>query len=206
MIAGRVLGIFVTVFSFSLLLVDSNAQATLWLIGGRSLTTQTAANFHGLLLLHHRGGLTGGFSVDCTILLVGVVGPGALGMITSIEGLKGESEKESISCEYTEGGTCGARNELVIVHFLNLPWHTLLELSGGLTMNHFLLEVQKVPGYEVTCKTLKGSCEGSEFNEFSNNGGNGAIFEFKATLESLCTDGGKGTILGLGEMLGTTVS
>jgi hypothetical protein len=199
----QILGAFIAVLAFSMLAVAS-ASATLWLIASKSLTAETAANSHGLIILEHKGGLIGNFKVHCTGLFLGTVGPGALDLVTGVEGLKKETGK--VSCEFSEGGGCGTTGALVLVTALNLPWHTLLVLSGSSTLDHFLSETGKIPGYEVPCGALKGNCSGLELTLFTSNGANGAIFEFNKLVEASCTDGGKGTVTGKGELLGATVS
>ena len=206
----QILGALIAVLAFSAMAVSS-ASATLWLIGGKSLTSEVLVNSHGSIILHHAGGLIGGFKVKCTGLFLGFVGAGALDKITNVEGLK--KELKTVECEFTEGGNCGTTSAKVNVTAINLPWHTLLELvkdSNGQesTIDHILEEVNKKPGYEVPCPKvgLTGNCSGLELELFTGNGTNGAIFEFKELEKNSCTDGGTGTITGTGELLGAQVS
>ena len=75
----QILGAFVAVLAFSMMAVSS-ASATLWLISGKSLTSEVMANRQGTFKLIHNGGLCiGQFKVRCTGLFLGSVGAGALG-------------------------------------------------------------------------------------------------------------------------------
>lgn len=196
---------FFAVLAFGVVAAAS-ASATLWLKNGASLTedNKTEAVSHGLLLLHHKGGLSGNFTGHCTGLFDGYVGPGALDLVTLALGLKGE--QDLITCELIAEGTnaCGSTGQSVTVHAINLPWHTLLLLtSEGKTVDHFLNESGKEPGYEFLCPSgTTGNCKGEELTNFGGNGTNGAIFEFVETDKSKCSDFGEGTISGLGELLG----
>lgn len=181
----------------------ASASATLWLHVGASLTKAELSTSHGLLLLHHTGGLTGAYLIHCTGLFIGTVGPGALDTVTEVQGLKGE--KNVLTCTFTEGGSCGTTGASETVTAIDLPWHTLLELVEGKTRDHFLEETGKEPGYELGCSKIfgfKGNCKGLDFSNFTTNGTNGAMFSFPGESKAKCSDGGEGTTLGEGESLG----
>lgn len=197
-------GIFATC---SMAVIISTASATLWLREGKSLTSANLATFHGLWLWHHTGGLTGAYLIHCTGLFVGTVGPGALATVTEVQGLKGE--KNTTTCTFTEGGSCGTTGAAETITAIDLPWHTLLELVEGKTRDHFLAEAGKEPGYELGCAKIfgfKGNCKGLDFSLFSSNGANGAEFTFPGEAEWACSDGGIISMLGQYEALGVQVS
>ena len=198
----QIVGAFIAVLAFSMMAVAS-VSATLWLQGGKSLTSEITANSHSELTVRHTG-LLGNFTMTCTLLLVGTVGAGASDKTTNVEGLK--KELKTIECEFFEGGRCGTTNAKVNITEVNLPRHTLLELTGSSTVDHFLAESGKVPGYEIHCSSLTLYCEGLELELFKGNGTNGAIFEFNNLEKADCTDGGENTTTGSLEFLGVTVS
>jgi hypothetical protein len=196
----QILGAFAAVLAFSALAVAS-ASATLWLKAGASLSAETAANTHGILILHHTGGLAGSLLIECDGLFVGKVGPGALDLVELVENLSG-TEQDLISCKVTSGNIFCPTGTLVSVHAVGLPWHTLLVLEAGVTFDEFL-----TGGYEVLCNGNKVECKGANKAKFIKNAANGAEFEFQGTIKNGCNDpGGEGTILGKGEVLGFTVS
>lgn len=195
------------------LLSATNASSTLWLVGGNSLTVALATNAHGTLTIHHKGGLAGEFLIRCTGSWHGSVGPGALGSVSEVLGLA-SSEKNLMSCTYERErlGMCGKTvNELVLVHILNLPWHSLLALMAliePVTLNDYLSETGKIPGFSLLCSktNVTVSCEGEDSVKFTENAVNGASFEFPALSKSGCSDGGEGLTLGFIELLGVQVS
>lgn len=203
----RLLAVCSIFITCSMAVIASAASATLWLHEGQSLTSRLLFTLHGLWLLHHTGGLTGAELIHCTGLIVGTIGPSALDTITEVQGLKGEINK--IECEFTEGGSCGTTGAKETITAINLPWHTLLELVSGKTIDHILAEQGKEQGYEYGCSKIfgfKGSCKGLDLDEFVSNGTNGPIFKLPGTVKLSCTDGGEGTLLGEDEGLGAQVS
>jgi len=204
----KYIGCVVGVLAFSALTV-AIASATLWLRNGASIVSETAVDSHGTVIGHHTGGISGSFTVECTGLAHGTVGPGALGLLTEVLGLL-STEKNLVKCRFTQVGGCGnVVGEEIEVHAINLPWHGLLELIAGKTIGHALSEAGKEPGVEYPCPKIfgfKGSCKGLDTASFVSNGTNGAIFEDSGANKVACSDGGEGTTLGLGELLGVQVS
>jgi hypothetical protein len=206
----QILGAFIAVLAFSALAVAS-ASATLWLVNSKSLvgTEKVAASSHGLLLLHLlKIPLLGGGGqvlVDCTGLFHGTVGPGAEDEITEVLGLA-LSEKNIIKCKVQSSTNtiCVTGNE-VTVQALHLPWKTLLVLEGNLTWDNFTGTGGET-GYESECKGLKPVCNQNERSHFDENLANGALFLFTGERKTTCTPSGEGTVLGMGEVLGATVS
>lgn len=202
----QILGAFVAVLAFSALAVAS-ASATLWLNGeGLSMNEETSSTTRGTIKLEHLGNV-----ITCTGTFIGTVGGPeeihgvALDLVTLVEGLKGE--KDLINCtETTVGGLfkCANLNALVLVEPVHLPWHTLLELVTGGTVDHFLATNA---GYTARCP-LAGNitCEGLELSLFTKNGASGAEFTFSKLEKSKCSDLGEGTLTGEGTVLGFTVS
>lgn len=203
----RNLGAGIGILLFSTLAV-TNASATLWLENGASLSSETAAAWHGELALHFSLGFLGPFLLRCRVLFKGTVGPGALGLVSELEGPSGE--RNSIKCTVSKTGNCAnAEGEQITVTAINLPWHALLELSGGSTIDHFLSEAGKEPGYEFPCPKIfgfKDSCKGLDTTNFSRNGTNGAVFESPGTSKAPCSDGAEMSILSSLEWLGAQVS
>jgi hypothetical protein len=194
---------FIAVLSLGALFVTS-ASATLWLSSGASLSAETVGHSQGLVVLLHKGGLSGEFSAHCTGEFHGLFGPQALDLISEVLGLAGE--KNLISCKWLKvsaacGGSVGG---LVIVHALKLPWHTLLVLVGGVTEDRILSGT-----WQFLCSTgLTGECTGEAWAKFTKNGASGAEFAYEGKEPAAtCTDGGEGHVTtGSGTSLGFTVS
>lgn len=206
----HVLGVVLFVaFSFSAIAVAS-ASATLWLENGKSIIVAKVTTVHGTIILHHKGGIAGNILIECTGLLGGTVGSGAKDEITKVFDLSGKKILETgtgIECLVTEsdGIFCSADSKPT-VNPLHLPWKTELLLESGNTYD-MLEEVtgKGTPGWTSTC-IVTVTCEGSDRAKFIGNGTNGAKFKFEAELKATCDDGGEGTLLGEGEVLGFTVS
>lgn len=197
------------VLAFSAVAVGS-ASATLWLVNGKSPLVATKVTIHGTIILHHKAGSAGNILIECTGLLEGTVGPGASDEITKVFDLSGKEITETgtgIECKVTESDNvfCAAGSKAT-VNPLHLNWKTELVLSGGSTFDN-LEEVsgKGLPGWTSTCLvTVK--CEGKDRSKFLSNGTNGAKLKFEAELKASCSDGGEGTLLGEGEVLGATIS
>jgi hypothetical protein len=195
----KILGAFIAVLAFSALAVAS-ASATLWLVGGESLSKATSKPSHGKIFLIHKGGSLGNAKVECDGLFIGTVGPGAEDKITLAESLTGEQDLIG-GCKRIEGFCFGA-----VIHPTGLPWTTKLELVGTATWDNTLAS-----GYNVLCSFgVQVECKGNVKSLFEGNGTNGAKFSFKGAEsgEQSCNDGGTGTVEsnGAGELLGATVS
>jgi hypothetical protein len=197
----QILGAFVAVLAFSALVVSSTS-ATLWLVGGESLTKAASKPSHGIIIFVHQGGSLGTAKIRCTVLLVGTVGPGAEDKITLVESLTGEKDLLG-NCTTLSGFCLGA-----VIHPVGLPWKTRLELVGTQTW-----DVTFAAGFNVLCSFgVQVECKGNVESLFEGNGTNGAKFSFKGPegFEQLCSDGGLGIIesedLAPGETLGATVS
>jgi hypothetical protein len=207
----HILGAFVAVLAFSALAVAS-ASATLWLIGGKSPTVETAVDTHGLLLLEHKKipVLLGGGEVilDCTRLSHGSIGPGALDLITEFLGLS-STEKNTIKCTVSSSTNtvCKVGNAATAAPE-NLPWHTLLLLEGTLTVDHIETSpAGKEVGWEASCNGFSTLCSRtSELIHFDSNLTNGALFLFLGTEAWACSGGGEALLKGMVEVLGATVS
>jgi len=191
----QILGAFIAVLAVSALAVAS-AGATLWLKSGESLTKSEPATSHGFIIFHHSGGLFGSALIECTGLFVGTVGPGAEDTITLAESLNG-SEKDLVKC-VSLSGFCGSPT----LHAENLPWKTKLVLREGKTF-----DVVEGGAYEMLCSIGKVLCNGTVESDFIGNDADGALFEWLPALtKTPCSDGGEGTLLGVGLTLGFTVS
>jgi hypothetical protein len=196
----QVLVVFVVVLAFGAAVASSASAATEWLVNGAHPVSEVSAPAHGLLQWK-----TDGVELHCTGLLVGTVGPGALGLVTLVENLIG-TEKDLVSCEVTSDplNLCGGKGALATLHAVNLPWHTLLELSGTTTIDHIL---PATAGFEWVCSNgFKNKCENLELAKFLGNDSDGALFEYNKLETTKCTLGSgtieKSTYL----VLGATVS
>lgn len=195
---------FIAVLAFGATAAMS-ASATLWLNSlSESLTVEEAATWHGLWELEGSDGSV----IHCEGLLDGFVGPGALDLVTTVLNAAGEliSSTKTLSCTVTKTGVLCKLNELALIFPVNLPWHTLLVLSGGSTFDEFLSKL----GYRGECMTAKvaNECTGTDRAKFIKNTTSGAEFSFEGELELSCTNilAPKGKIKGKGTMLGVTVS
>jgi hypothetical protein len=197
----KILGAFVAVLAFSALTVAS-ASATLWLIGGKSLTVRTLVDTHGELALHHTGGLAGTFTILCSDLAHGFVGPAAKDEVTSILGLKGELNK--ITCLVHTGNVLCAAGTLILMTTTHLPLLTELKLVGTETVDE-TKGTGGETGFSTECNSTGIECTKNETFKFDENLANGALFLAKG-LATACTDGGTGTLSGMVEVLGATVS
>jgi hypothetical protein len=196
----QVLVAFVAVLAFGALAASSASAATEWLVSGKHPTAETSAPAHGLLQL-----TSDGVTFHCTGLFIGTVGPGALDLITLAENLTG-TEKDLVSCEVTKDpfSVCGGVKALATLHAVNLPWHTMLELSGSTTVDHIL---PTTAGYEAVCSNgFKNKCEGLELSKFLGNDSDGALFEYNELETSKCSIGTGKIEKSVGLVLGATVS
>jgi len=199
----KILGVLVAALAFSAIAV-AGASATLWLKNGVSLTKEEPADAHGELVLHHTGGFGGTILILCTGLTHGFVGPGAKDKTTSVEGLN--KELNTVECLVHTGNLGCPAGTKVSVKADGLPWETELLLNGTLTEDDLVGTGGVETGYTTTCNGISIKCDKNEKSHFASNLANGALFEFLGTNEAACSDGGKGTILGMGEVLGFTVS
>jgi hypothetical protein len=207
----------IAVFACSAMAAASASAAHVWLISGAEVKEGEEVNvlIDGSVMLHHQlPAIVGGgeITVTCTGQFHGTVNFKGLDKITSVLGLKGETSK--LDCEVTKvvGTTLCKEKELALVSALHLPWHTqlLLVTIGGkeVVVDDLLSEAGKVPGYESECivSKIKVSCEGADRSQFIKNTAGGSVFEFFGELKNGCSDGGTGTVLGSGELLGVQVS
>jgi len=197
----QILGAFAAVLAFSALTVAS-ASATLWLIGGKSLTSRVLADTHGELELRHTGGLGGTITILCSGLAHGWVGTGAKDEVTSILGLKGELNK--LTCLAHTGNSLCPAGTLVLVTALGLPWLTELKLVGSETIDEAKGTAEET-GYSTECKGISIGCQKNETFKFDENLANGALFLANG-VAAPCSDGGTGKLVGMAEVLGATVS
>jgi hypothetical protein len=206
----------VAVFAFSAMAAASASAAHVWLIGGAEVKEGEEVNvlIDGTIFLHHQlPAIVGGgeITLKCTGQFHGTVNFKGLDKITSVLGLKGETSK--LDCEVSQtSSTLCKLSELLLVSALHLPWHSqlLLVTIGGkeVVVDDLLSEAGKVPGYESECivSKIKISCEGADRSQFIKNTAGGSVFEFFGELKNGCSDGGTGTLLGSGELLGVQVS
>jgi len=197
----QILGAFVAVLAFSALTVAS-ASATLWLMGGKSLTVKTLVDTHGELAWHHTGGLGGTLVLLCSFLLHGFVGPGAKDEVTDILGLNGELNK--LTCLVHTGNSLCPAGTLILMTAVRLPWLTELKLVGTETVDE-MKGTGGETGFSTECKGISIECTKNETFKFDENLANGALFLAKG-LAASCSDGGTGTASGMIEVLGATVS
>jgi hypothetical protein len=200
------------IFAFSAVAATS-ASAHTWLtLAGAEVTTATAATSDSeLLLLKVTGisGLLGGgeVTVDCDGKFKGTVGPGTADSVTEIEDLAGAKTKIKCKVAASTNSFCKTTNEAE-VEAVNLPWKTaLILLTNEQVHDDFTTKVgsEKV-GYKVTCNGLSNECAVAlETSTFHSNLSTGADFVFESGIEAACTTG-KGTVKGLGIVLGFLVN
>jgi hypothetical protein len=197
----QILGAFAAVLAFSALTVAS-ASATLWLIGGKSLMVRTLVDAHGELTLSHTGGLAGTLRILCSFLLHGFVGPTTKDEVTDVLGLKGELNK--LTCLVHTGNLLCSAGTLILMTAAHLPWLTELKLVGTETVDE-MKGTGGETGFSTECNGTSIECSKNETFKFDENLANGALFLAKG-LAATCTDGGTGTLSGMVEVLGATVS
>lgn len=194
-----------------------------WLnLAGESLTKAEPALTDGLLLLHHKPpAILGGGSIliHCDGQFHGTVGPndGSTGLEAKDNGLDLISDVltltgvlNSIPCEVLEStnGFCPAGEKVTVIP-IHLPWSSELLLFENKVYDHLkehVTEPKGQPGYETTCKSIKTSCSGLDRSDWLGNDADGALFEFLGTIVNSCSDGGTGTVLGVGLVLDFFVS
>src|SRR5690242_12391521 len=198
----KIFGTFVVVAGINAAAI-ANASATTYLRNGVSLTAELAADWHGEVIIHHTGGFGGTELWLCTGLFHGTVGPGPKARSTEELGLNGEKNK--IKCVvHTGNGLCPAGTEIEVTAD-GLPWSGELTLEGTLTVGNINGTGTEM-GYSTTCGGISITCNRNQKNHFAENLANGALFILLGTIEASCNDGGKGTLLGMTELLGFTVS
>jgi len=207
-----VMGAFFAVLAFCSLAVAS-ASATVWLKEGQTLGKATLGTTHETLVFVNKSPF-GTLEVECSGLFVGTFGPGGEDSISEIVGLAGEKPK--VTCKTIKGITFAGNCEtgkLTLVEAVNLSWHTSLTLhTEGTTWDKIEPGASTKPGYKIFCEGIAGTieCRSSVTeSKWIGNGVSGAKFEFRGkegALAEECSNGGEGTILGKGEVLGFTVS
>ena len=171
----------VAVLAFSALAAAS-ASAHEWLFKTEKIAAALVSDTSGELLLEEMKEKT---QILCNGLFEGTVGPGAVDLITLVEGLEGknvehanELNKETgwISCEFIAHSPCEEANgALATVYPVNLPWETELvaiTVEGKEEIVDKIFNATKNPGYEIECKVagLKGTvtCVGNTATLMTN--------------------------------------
>jgi hypothetical protein len=116
-----------------------------WLDGGTAISEARPATINMELLLTDKA-LEKNFSILCSMILKGTVGPGAADLITEMQNLDGEKIEGlggalALLCEAKE--TCEAGTDTVLWP-VGLPWETLLDrmVAKGTYLDHIHVRLQ----------------------------------------------------------------
>lgn len=162
------------------------------------ITSPTAVNTEGTLELEDEGT---GTKVRCTGEDKGTVGPGSTDEITEIT---------KIVCVFVTTGLCNSTPAPTAVA-VNLPWHTKLEVIGGVVRDVIVSGTGGNPGWAVTCTTFLGkttdTCTKAGATTAIANVATGVDATFDgSTVNADCSVGGagKGKVRGTDHILDPT--